>query len=72
MGIPDCYDPVHQAERREAEADRKEVMLPHCCLCGETLYPGRKFHMAQYQVVCHDCLNELIENEDIVELEESL
>lgn len=70
MDIPDCYDPVYQAERWESEADRHSRQLPYCYLCGGTLYPGTKFHMAKYQCVCAACMEELIENEDIVELEE--
>lgn len=30
MKIPDCYDPVRQAERREAEADKHAVRC-YCC-----------------------------------------
>lgn len=70
MDIPDCYDPVRQAELLAAEEDRASRLLPYCILCGNTLYPGCKFHMAQYQCVCEYCMNELKENEDIVELEE--
>lgn len=31
MEIPDCYDPVYQAERREQEADEAAL---HCQSCG--------------------------------------
>lgn len=34
MNIPDCYDPVYQAERREAEADEKAL---HCENCGNAI-----------------------------------
>lgn len=70
MDIPDCYDPVYQAERREAEADRIRDLLPRCTLCGRTLYPGEKFRTARCQIVCRLCMEELTENEDIVELED--
>lgn len=31
MDIPDCYDPVIQAEQREAEADKHAVRCAWCC-----------------------------------------
>ena len=34
MDIPDCYDPVYQAERREAEADKNSV---RCEWCGDMI-----------------------------------
>lgn len=34
MEIPDCYDPIYQAERREAEADEKAL---HCESCGRLI-----------------------------------
>lgn len=30
MDIPDCYDPVYQAERRETEADKHAVRCDFC------------------------------------------
>ena len=68
MGIPDSYDPVYQAERREAEWDEYADTLPVCALCGRMLYPGDKFHTARYQIVCTRCKDELDENEDVVEV----
>lgn len=34
MEIPNCYDPIYQAERREAEADKNTL---HCEECGRAL-----------------------------------
>lgn len=65
--IPDCYDPVRQAERREAEWDNFIEKLPACTLCRKTLFPGEKFHTASYMIVCHSCVEELNENIEIVE-----
>lgn len=30
MKIPDCYDPIYQAERREAEADKNALYCEDC------------------------------------------
>lgn len=68
MKLPDCYDPVFQVERREAEWDAFVDMLPVCTLCKRKLYPGDKFHTASYWIVCPRCVEELQENEDIVEV----
>ena len=68
MLIPDCYDPVFQEERREAEWDAFADTLPVCTLCHRKLYPGDKFHTASHWIVCPRCVEELQENEDIVEV----
>lgn len=48
MEIPDCYDPVYQAERREAEADNSAL---HCEKCGRTIQD-------EYWDICGDLLCE--------------
>lgn len=35
MNIPDCYDPIYQAERRESEADRNVLI---CETCHDPIY----------------------------------
>lgn len=65
--IPDCYDPVRQAERREAEWDSFIEKLPACTLCRKTMFPGEKIHIASFMIVCHSCVEELNENIEIVE-----
>ena len=67
--IPDCYDPAVQEEQRQAEWDKLLEILPVCTLCRKRLFPGEKFHTASYMVVCAECLEELEENEDIVEVD---
>lgn len=69
MNIPDCYDPVYQEDRRQAEWDDIAEDLPVCALCGRRLYPGDRFHTASYQIVCPRCKEELDENEDVVEVQ---
>lgn len=66
---PDCYDPVYQEERRQAEWDRFAEHLPVCTLCRRRLYPGDKFHTACYMIVCTFCKDELDDNEDVVEVD---
>lgn len=67
--IPDCYEPDVQEERRQKELDDLAAILPVCVLCNQRLYPGARVHIARCRVVCSHCLEELMENEDIVELE---
>lgn len=62
MNIPDCYDPIYQAERREAEADRRAAMLPKCCFCERLIYPGNPYREHLARSVCEDCFAELEDN----------
>lgn len=59
MEIPDCYDPIYQAERREAEADRNRAVLPRCDLCRDVIRPGSVYHECIGGTVCHKCFEEL-------------
>lgn len=65
--IPDCYDPVVQAERRDADWDKFVAKLPVCTLCKQKLFPEQKFHTACHMIVCPRCVDELNENYDFVE-----
>lgn len=71
MEIPDCYDPVSQAERREQEWDQFLNTLPRCSCCGEPIQPGKHFWVLKVikntLIVCKDCKDDMEENEDIVE-----
>lgn len=67
--IPDCYDPVYQEETRQAAWDEYADTLPTCHLCRRRLYPGDRFHVAHFFVVCTGCKEELDENEDVVEVD---
>lgn len=69
MQMPDCYDPVRQAERREEHWDDYVMHLPVCALCSRRLYPGVKYHEAHHKVVCLSCKEELDDNVDIVEVD---
>ena len=68
MNLPDCYDPAAQEDRRQQEWDEFSDMLPVCTLCRRRLYPGDKFHSAKHAVICPQCLEELNDNEDEVEV----
>lgn len=70
MGIPDCYDPVAQEERRQTRWDRAVDKLPMCTLCRKKLFPGDKFHTAGCMAVCPSCVEELNENIEILEVTE--
>lgn len=69
MQIPDCYDPVRQADRREEHWDNYVAQLPHCFLCSRVLYPGVKYHTAHCKTVCTSCKEELDNNVDLVEVD---
>lgn len=64
--IPECYDPVYQAERLAMEQDRLMENTVQCTICRRTLYPGDKIHVAQFFVVCPSCYEELGENIETV------
>ena len=63
MDFPICYDPVYQAEKREASWDK--LRYPSCCLCGSKIFPGEKVYSAHNRSVCADCKEELDDNMDI-------
>lgn len=65
--IPNCYDPVVQAERRESDWDKFVDKLPACTLCKRPLFPGDKFHTVGSLTACSRCVDELNENFDFVE-----
>lgn len=66
MMIPDCYDPVAQAERLAMEQDKLMEDTMCCSICRCTLYPGNKYHKHQCTVVCPSCLDGLIEGVEYV------
>lgn len=71
MDIPYCYDPVYQAERREAEWDRYSGSSPRCSCCGDRILSGNR----RYELlvnnnclnVCESCKDQMLESEYIVE-----
>lgn len=50
MNIPDCYDPIYQAERREAEADSNAL---HCEDCHRAIYD--EVWDIEGQLLCDRC-----------------
>jgi hypothetical protein len=66
-GIPNCYDPAHQAEQREAEWDRFVEQLSVCTLCRERIFPGSKVHTAHFMAVCSSCVEILNDDYEILE-----
>lgn len=55
MDIPGCYDPVYQAERREAEADRNAV---RCEWCDEVI-DGDAF-IWDGECICKECCEKAV------------
>ena len=64
--IPNCYDPVYQAERLAFEQDNLMENTVCCNVCRQTMYPGDKIHVAKFFVVCPSCFEELGENIETV------
>lgn len=71
MSIPDCYDPVYQEDRRQADYDKWIQRLPVCGCCGSRIYPGGQFYELDVGknavIVCEECAEEMIDNPCIVE-----
>ena len=67
MQIPDCYDPITQAERRAADADRGAIT---CDACGHLIRRGEKvFTLALGKTglyICDDCRGEMYASVEIV------
>lgn len=59
MDIPDCYDPVFQAERRESRWDAYVKNLRRCNLCSHPIHPGDVYRECFGRIVCADCFEEL-------------
>lgn len=70
MEIHDCYDPVRQAERREAKWDRYLAKFPVCAICRKVILPGSKLHAARCATVCSSCMELLNDNCEIIEEEQ--
>lgn len=70
MQIPDCYDPIYQAERREAEADKQREQTLPCALCDDLIFPYEKYHAVNGKAICNFCAAEIAENVFIFGLEE--
>ncbi len=72
MNIPDCYDPVYQEERRQAEADRAASRRPICDCCFRHVRPGSHYYTIAVQkepcTICEDCKEELDESETHLEM----
>lgn len=62
MNIPDCYDPVYQAERRERDWDEYRSRNPTCNLCRCTIPAGTPYRECFAGEVCESCFEELEEN----------
>lgn len=71
MNIPDCYDPVYQEERRQADFDRRASHFPICNCCGDHIYPGWQYYTLDVGkdalTVCDECAAEMMDNPCIVE-----
>ena len=72
MDIPNCYDPVYQEERRQAEADRVASLRPVCACCFKPVIPGRPYYTLSVQkeqcAICEDCKENLDESEAYLEM----
>ena len=72
MDIPNCYDPVYQEERLQAEADRAVSLRPVCACCCKPVRPGTRYYTLSIQkeryTICEDCKEDLEESETYLEI----
>lgn len=57
MNLPDCYDPVTQEVRRQAEYDTKCEAFPRCDECGGSLYPHDTYTELGGKLYCGKCVH---------------
>lgn len=71
MNIPDCYDAVRQAERREAALEARETRRLHCGCCGRVIELGEYFYTVLRHkdvfALCRSCKDDVDESESIME-----
>lgn len=71
MNIPDCYEAFRQAERREAELDRREARRDRCGCCGRIIGPGEHcwtvLRHSETFLLCRECKEDVDESETIQE-----
>jgi len=71
MNIPDCYDAVWQAERREAALDAREIRRLRCGCCGRVIELGEYYYTAARDgepfALCRSCKDDVDESETIME-----
>lgn len=74
MNIPDCYDAVKQAERREAALEARETRRTRCGCCGRVIELGEYFYTAARDgesfALCRCCKDDVDESERIMEEDE--
>lgn len=74
MGLPDCYDPVYQEDRRQREWDKFVENLPVCGCCGRSVYPNSVYYELDMMIkketiiVCEACKSDLDESERILDM----
>ena len=67
--IPNCYDPVYQAERLAMEDGNFIGRTLYCSICESPIFAGGLFHEHLGAVVCPLCLQELTRNVDVLDYE---
>lgn len=74
--IPDCYDPVFQAEQLAREQDLYMDSLPECSICEGRIYPGKAIFFLRYKrqdlTLCRNCVQEIIDSKELYFREEDL
>lgn len=71
MNIPDCYDAVRQAERREALLEAREARRVRCGCCDRVIELGEHFYTVlrhkETFALCRSCKDDVDESESIME-----
>ena len=72
MDIPNCYDPIYQEERRQAEADRAVSSRPVCVCCFNPVRSHRPYYTLSVNkelcAICEDCKEDLDESKIYLEI----
>jgi hypothetical protein len=55
--LPDCYDPVYQENRRQEKWDKHCEDFPHCCECGNSVYPYDTYTQIGEFIFCEKCVS---------------
>lgn len=71
MEIPDCYDPVYQAEARESDWDSHSSRFPVCERCGAPITDFKLIHIEKHAEFYHlSCIEAMEEFNEAAEMEE--
>lgn len=70
MEIPDCYDPVYQADTRESDCDNYLSRFPVCARCGAPITDSKLIYIEKHDEFYHlSCIEAMEEFNEAAEVE---